>query len=345
MEPSTGAPGSRRSRSTAASDAAELIRTRRAQRLSQALERGPQASLARRLLAIGGLLALLALATALWWGRHEAPAPSVAKAPAPAAAPSAPKFLDPGQAAARAPAGSPDGRWRTDMIGAASDLRGVIDTALASSDPQVRRHATTAWRACFPLFNAPPGQTRGVAAAMASLHETQRIVRAPALQDLHARCRALLALRDDDLNAMDAVIKRGTRDDTLAPAGEAVLSAWQRGDADTARALLQQTLKARDPAALYSLVGVVSRLAPDRPDAAAIDLALLHVACDNGLNCERTSLPALTLCAGEGHCDGELYERWSQRSGRPDEAIVEPWVAVWKKALETGEFPLPMPAR
>jgi hypothetical protein len=321
-----------------------LIRTRRAQRLSQALERGPQASPLRRIVAAGGLVALLALATALWWGRGEPPVQAPATAAAPAA-PSAPKFLDPAQAAARAPAGSPDGKWRTDIVGAASDLRGVIDTALASSDPQVRRHASTAWRACFPLFNAPQGQTRGVAAAMASLHDTQRLVRAPALQDLHARCRTLLALREDDLNAIDGVIRRGVRDETLAPAGEAVLGAWQRGDADTARALLQQTLKARDPAALYSLVGVASRLAPDRPDAAAIDLALLHVACDNGLNCERTSLPALTLCAGEGHCDGELYERWSRRSGRPDEAIVEPWIAVWKKALETGEFPIPMPAR
>jgi hypothetical protein len=327
---------------------AGLTRTRRSARLAQALGRGPQDSLARRLLPLVALALLLGLAAALWWART----PPVARVAAPVvqARPiGLPKFIDPAAAAARAPAGAADGSWRKDVLGSARDLRAVIDSALASTDPQSRRHAATAWRACFPLFNAPQGQTRSVAAAMAAamagLPAAQRPQRAPALQDLHARCNSLLALRDDELAALGAIINRGMRDETLVPAGPAVLAAFKRGDSETARALLRQTLRARDPAALYSLMGLASQLSGERPDAAAIDLALLRVACDNGLNCERTSLAALVLCAGEGHCDGDLYERWSRRSGTVNEAAVEPWIALWRKALVDGEFPLALPAR
>lgn len=321
-----------------------LTHGRRSARLAQALGRGPQDSPARRLLPLAALALLLGLAAALW-GARTPPAARVAAPVADARPIGLPKFIDPAAAAARAPAGAADGSWRKDVLGGARDLRTVIDSALASTDPQLRRHAATAWRACFPLFNAPQGQTRGVAAAMAGVPAAQRPQRAPALQDLHARCNSLLALRDDELAALGAIINRGMRDETLVPAGPAVLAAFQRGDGETARTLLRQTLRARDPAALYSLVGLASQLGGERPDAAAIDLALLRVACDNGLNCERTSLVALALCAGEGHCDGDLYERWSRRSGTVNEAAVEPWIALWRKALADGEFPLALPAR
>lgn len=326
----------------------ELQRARRAAKLSQALQHGPAPSLGRRLLPVMALALLLLLAAALWWGRSPESTPA-AKGPAtsgPAkAAPGLPQFLDPASASARAPAGAADGTWRKDLLGTARDLRGVMDTALASTDPQLRRHASTAWSACFPLFDAPPGQPRSAAAALAAVPERQRGLRAPAIQELHARCGGLLVLRDDERAAREAILKRGLRDETLAPAGQAVLLALKRGDADTARALLRQTLRARDPAALLSLVGLAAQFAPERPDAAAIDLALLHVACDNGLQCDRNSLPALLLCARQGQCDGELHERWAQRAGNVDEAQVEAWIPLWRKALQDGEFPLPLPAR
>jgi hypothetical protein len=326
----------------------ELLRARRAAKLSQALQQGPAPSLGRRLLPLGALVLLLLLAAGLWWGRSPAPAPGskAQEAASPAkAAPGLPKFLDPAAASARAPAGAADGTWRKDLLGTARDLRAVMDTALASTDPQLRRHASTAWYACFPLFDVPPGQPRSAAAALAAVPEKQRSLRAPAIQELHARCGGLLVLRDDERAAREAIVKRGLRDETLAPAGQGVLLALKRGDTDTARALLRQTLRARDPAALLSLVGLAGQLAPERPDAAAIDLALLYVACDNGLQCDRNSLAALLLCAHQGQCDGELYERWAQRAGNIDDVQVEAWVPLWRKALQDGEFPLPLPSR
>jgi hypothetical protein len=324
----------------------ELQRARRAAKLAQALQQGPAPSVWRRLLPLGALVLLLVLAGALWWGRSPAPS---AKAPAASAAtkpaPGLPQFLDPAAVSARAPAGAADGSWRKDLLGTSRDLRGVMDMALASSDPQLRRYASMAWSACFPLFEAPPGQPRSAAAALAEVPEKQRALRAPAIQELHVRCNGLLVLREDERAAREAIIKRGLRDETLAPAGQAVLLALKRGDVDTARALLRQTLRARDPAALLSLVGLAAQFVPQRPDAAAIDLALLYVACDNGLQCDRSSLPALLLCARQGQCDGELYERWAQRAGNIDDAQVEAWVPLWRKALQDGEFPLPLPGR
>ncbi len=262
--------------------------------------------------AVGAaLLVTLVLAAAMWWARSSAPAASPPRAALPA---ELPPPVVPTAPAAATPAGSGDST--RDPVGQALDLLQVVDIGLRSVDPAALRAMAVAWQTCVPLLPGPAGTASGAERVLAAMNARQREQREPAVRELERRCERLRALAPDARAALATQIERALGEQARQSPGELALAAQLRGDAEEARTRLLQVLMQREPLATLSLAGLVGPmqlpLAGDAP--ALMDVALVQLACEQGLHCDAGALPALRLCVSDGLCTGTLAQRWLQRS-------------------------------
>jgi len=223
---------------------------------------------------------------------------------------------------------APDAKVPADAVGGAADLRRVFDEYIASADPRRRRIAARAFDACVPAFLPAGAQTPSPEPLIRALPAQGRAEREAAYWSLFARCRGFLG---EGRGRLENLHRQLQGDEEAREAGVRAQEDLLAGRVDRIESLVSQGLNAAEPPAVASLAGLAARLALERnPDASpdpallrrahAIDAALPWVACDLGLDCSASSLPALQLCAVQGLCEGDLGSRMAQRSGDTAEA-------------------------
>ena len=203
-----------------------------------------------------------------------------------------------------------------DPLGGAPDLKRLFDESIASGEAGQHRVAARAFDACVPAFLVPGDQTPSPEPLIRALPSAQRDERESAYRALYARCQGFAGL---DRASLDSLRRQLQGDPSAQEPGRRALEDLLAGRAERVDALVAQALVAADPAAVAALSGLAARVAQGRdPDASdselarrarAVDAALPRVACDLGLDCSATSLPALQLCAAQGLCEGDVASR------------------------------------
>jgi hypothetical protein len=268
--------------------------------------------------------AALALAALLWAGLQT---PTVPRAPAarPASALPRPVVGAPPQAQQEAPA-APQAVVRRnprvdDPLASATDLKRLYDGWVAASDPALRAVAARAWAACVPVFLPPDNRPASPEGEISALPEAGRVPREAAWRSLWSRCQGFFGEGRERLLLQAPAMRSASR----TPAEE-VRQALLSGDTRQALASADRLLAAGDPHSLGELSGIARRWAEqqqggDPPSAATLaaadvtDAALSVLECDFGADCSAQSLTAITLCANEGYCDGDLVQRRLARFG------------------------------
>ena len=211
-----------------------------------------------------------------------------------------------------------------DVLGRTRDLRAVFTRYQESHNPIERALAGRAHRACFPAFMPPRGQQPSTAYVINSLPKEHREQRRAAIEELFARCQSFLA---QPLVPAEIVgtAERVTNGDLASP-GPAARWALMRGHRAKSELLVEETLRAKEPYAIQSLIGISALLmsgSAHGTQAEVIDAALALVSCDLGASCGPDSLIALQLCATEGRCEGTARERMIDRLGPVDMEAAE----------------------
>lgn len=254
---------------------------------------------------------------------ERAPPPVVAEQPIP-----------PPPAPPPRPKPVPDGP--NDVLGRAPDLRAVYVRFRDSRDPIERALAGRALRACFPLFMPPLNQAPTVNHVLRTLPADYRVVRQPAIEVLHSRCRAFF-VQPMDLADIVTNTQRATNGDLATPGA---LARWSlmRGDRAKAETIVTQALVSAEPYALQSLAGLSALFVkPGAANPAATDAALALLACYYGAACAADSLLALELCANEGRCSGTARERMVARLNATDAAAIEGEVERIRQLIDRND--------
>jgi hypothetical protein len=222
----------------------------------------------------------------------------------------------------RRAAAGPDGP--NDRLGHARDFKAIYMRYRESQNPIERALAGRAYRACFPAFLPPHGQSPSPAHVLNALPAEHRDERRAAVEAMFERCKSFL-VPPLDMAEIVRTAERTVNGDLATPGASARWS-MIRGDRAAAEAMVQRALVSKEPYAVQSLSGLSLLLANEGSggvDVRATDAALAVLACDLGAACGEDSLLALQLCASEGWCEGTARERMIARVGAADPKAVE----------------------